>query len=365
MSAASPLVVGSYPPEDVTFLLKDLSSVALERQPAERERLLQGDGHYSESLPVEYRPTDAYRELFLQLLTAGAREVAAHVVALAELLLERRGRELVLVSLARAGTPVGVLLRRALAALHGIDVPHYTVSIIRDRGIDRRALEHVLARHPPAAVQFVDGWTGKGAITRELVRALDGFVPRLDPTLAVLADPGACSTLFATRDDLLVPSACLNSTVCGLISRTVLNRRWIGEADFHGAKVYAELKADDLSRHFVDTIASRFGSVGAEAAELRARAALAPPPDDRGLAVARSIAAEHGITDLNLVKPGIGESTRVLLRRVPDVLLVDPGAGADLRHLRFLARDRGVPVRERPGMGFAACGIIASARRPA
>ncbi len=41
---------------------------------------------------------------------------------------------------------------------------------------------------------------------------------------------------FGTREDFLIPSACLNSTVSGLVSRTVLNDDLIGPADFHGAK---------------------------------------------------------------------------------------------------------------------------------
>ena len=39
----------------------------------------------------------------------------------------------------------------------------------------------------------------------------------------VLEDPGSCVRVYGTREDYLIPSACLNSTVSGLISRTVLN----------------------------------------------------------------------------------------------------------------------------------------------
>ena len=40
----------------------------------------------------------------------------------------------------------------------------------------------------------------------------------------MLADPGHCCELYGTRDDFLIPSACLNATVSGLVSRTVLSR---------------------------------------------------------------------------------------------------------------------------------------------
>ena len=89
--------------------------------------------------------------------------------------LAERGPGAVLVSLARAGTPVGVLMRRWARHAHGLDLPHYAVSIVRGRGIDANALRWLAAHHDPADVVFVDGWTGKGAITRELAAAVEEF----------------------------------------------------------------------------------------------------------------------------------------------------------------------------------------------
>jgi hypothetical protein len=74
------------------------------------------------------------------------------------------------------------------------------------------------------------------------------------------------------------------------------------------------------------------------------------------------IAAEYRIDDVNLVKPGVGETTRVLLRRVPDRVLVRPGAdGAaddDLAHVLLLAAQRGVAVEPVPGLPYRCVGII-------
>ena len=50
-------------------------------------------------------------------------------------------------------------------------LPHYSVSIIRDRGIDENALHYIYRTHPEGKIQFVDGWTGKGAISIELTKA--------------------------------------------------------------------------------------------------------------------------------------------------------------------------------------------------
>ena len=105
---------------------------------------------------------------------------------------------------------------------------------------------------------FVDGWTGKGAIARELHAAVAAVAaaggPVFDPALAVLADPGSCVSHYGTRDDFLIASACLNSTVSGLVSRTVLNDAYIGPDDFHGAKFYAELAAGDRSNELLDAV---------------------------------------------------------------------------------------------------------------
>jgi len=353
----------SYAADEVTWLLKDLSGVELEAPVEQREAAVQsGRAHYAESLPIEYQPSAQYQELFHAALAESAERVAHAVGVVTELVLGGRPRP-VLVSLARAGTPVGILMRRWAAHAHGLDLPHYTVSIVRGRGIDRVALRWLAERHDPATVAFVDGWTGKGAITRELRAALEdvaaGGGPRFDPSLAVLADPGGCVPLFGTRDDYLIPSACLNSTVSGLVSRTVLNDAYIGPADFHGAKFYRHLAPMDVSAQFLDAISARFPAVaGRVATDWPALAASDRTPDWRGWRATDAIAARYGIGEINLVKPGVGETTRVLLRRVPWRVLIRPGAQAELRHVLLLAAQRGVPVEEVADLPYSCVGLI-------
>ncbi|MFJ9697979.1 phosphoribosyltransferase [Kitasatospora sp. NPDC101183] len=349
----------SYRREDVAWLLKDLSGAVLEAPTEEREEAVQSGGaHYAESLPVEYQPSPEYQELFRQALDGSARRLALAVGTVAETLLRERGPGLVLASLARAGTPVGVLIRRWLAFAHGLDVPHYALSIVRGRGVDRTALRYLGAHHRPEDVVFVDGWTGKGAITRELAEALAGT--GFDPALAVLADPGRCVRTYGTRDDFLIPSACLNSTVSGLVSRTVLRAGLIGPGEFHGAKHYRELAGADVSGEFLEAVAARFAQVRAEAVSAAGRLAADPDrtPDWAGWAAVERISAEYGIGDVNLVKPGVGETTRVLLRRVPWRVLARRGVGADLDHVRLLAEQRGVEVEEVDQLPYSCVGLI-------
>ncbi|BBC96254.1 phosphoribosyltransferase [Streptomyces rochei] len=355
----------SYPPEEVGWLLQDLSDVTLEAPTEEREEAIQSGGaHYAESLPVEYQPSAQYQELFHAALDTSAARIARAVGVVTETVLTERTPRPVLVSLARAGTPVGVLMRRWARFRHGLELPHYAVSIVRGRGIDANALRWLAAHHDPRDVVFVDGWTGKGAITRELARAVEEFekaegVSGFDPEIAVLADPGSCVRTYGTREDFLIPSACLNSTVSGLISRTVLRADLVGPDDFHGAKFYRELAGADVSMAFLDAVEARFGEVTEDVAEA-AKELLAEDrtPTWAGWRAVERISEEYGIHDVNLVKPGVGETTRVLLRRVPWKILAHKGAGADLDHVRLLARQRGVPVEEVDELPYTCVGLI-------
>ncbi|MGW2521084.1 phosphoribosyltransferase [Streptomyces sp. NPDC001617] len=355
----------SYAPEEVGWLLQDLSDVTLEAPTEEREEAIQSGGaHYAESLPVEYQPSEQYQELFHAALETTASRLAEAVGAVTEIVLAERSPRPVLVSLARAGTPVGVLMRRWAQYRHGLELPHYAVSIVRGRGIDANALRYLAAHHDPHDVVFVDGWTGKGAITRELADAIKEFeasdgVTGFDPEIAVLADPGSCVRTYGTREDFLIPSACLNSTVSGLISRTVLRSDLVGPHDFHGAKFYRELAGADVSVDFVDAVAARFPEV-ADAVDAQAKELLSGDraPTWEGWAAVERISEEYGIHDVNLVKPGVGETTRVLLRRVPWKILARQGAGADLDHVRLLAGQRGVPVEEVTELPYTCVGLI-------
>jgi hypothetical protein len=164
---------------------------------------------------------------------------------------------------------------------------------------------------------------------------------------------------FGTRDDFLIPSACLNSTVSGLVSRTVLRADLIGPGEFHGAKFYRELAGSDVSGLFLDEVAARFGAVADEVAQdVKELQAGDRTPTWEGWAAVERISEEYGIGDVNLVKPGVGETTRVLLRRVPWRVLARRGAGQDLAHIRLLAEQRGVPVEEVDDLPYTCVGLI-------
>lgn len=364
---ATGLVRTSYPKEDVTFLLKDLSGFA-ESSLEEREEAVQSGSHYAERLPVEYRPSEEYTKLYHETVKKTKEQLSYLTGLIARRIQQNAGTEdIVLVSLARAGTPVGILIKRYAKQMLNMDWPHYSVSILRDKGIDEKAMETIREAHPESRIQFVDGWTGKGAIQKELTKSVkllnDERDFHLHDDMAVLADPGACAELFATREDFLIPSACLNATVSGLVSRTVLNDRFIGEDDYHGAKFYGELIEEDLSNDFIDQITACFPSTS-EASEKEAFST--PVTAERtweGMEEVEEIGRKmYSETDYHLVKPGVGETTRVLLRRNPWKVLVNSLDHSDVQHILILAAEKRVPVEVVPDLFYRSIGLIKSGK---
>lgn len=342
---------GTYKSGDVKILLKDISGMVEPLETREREKKIQSGVHYSEMLPVEYQPSAAYLAAYQDALARYAGMTANAVASVAGRIWMDKGKDMVLVSLARAGTSIGVLIKRFIAFKYGVSVPHYTISIIRGRGIDHAAMKYILERHKPENIQFVDGWTGKGAIQNELNLALRDY-PGVSAGLAVLSDPGCLAGKCGSHDDFLIASSCLNSTVSGLLSRTFYRKDIIGPGEFHGAAFYSDLMEQDLTYAFIDTIASRFMLDSQYQDEERSFTQSA-------IEEVAGICAHFGIADRNLVKPGIGEATRVLLRREPWKVLVHSLEDEEhLGHIYQLAAEKNVELLEYPLEHYRACGLI-------
>lgn len=354
---------GSYKKEDVTFLLKDISELNIEQSTKQREEAIQSGVHYSSMLPIEYEPSKEYENLFFEIMEKNKEQVAIYTGVLAEQIYSKYGKDTIIVSLARAGTPIGILLKRYLKYKYKFDCPHYSISIIRGIGIDENAINYILNNYKNPKIQFVDGWTGKGAITKTLTKACDDFYNkygiRLDDSLAVIADTGHCSNLFSTRGDFLIPSACLNSTISGLVSRTFLREDIIGEKDFHGAKIYHNLKEKDHSNYFIDEICKYFEK---NKDNIKKGLELVEKTDKTiefsGLTDIQNIGKIYSIEDINLIKPGVGETTRVLLRRVPWKILIKEDEIPNLEHILLLAKEKEVEIEIFNNMNYACCGLI-------
>ena len=350
---------GSYLPAEVMLLLDIVSADSInDISPTQKEALIQsGQRHYSDMLTLEKPPSATHEALYDQALAAGKQRMANDVTSLAFSLHQlfhacvSASQPLVLVSLVRAGLPIGVLLQKALSdasVSYALASQHYGVSIIRDRGLDPVALQYILQQHPHSPIVFVDGWTGKGAIYGELQRSLaqindkrqqaqlfhqgNGVIP-----LVTLADPAGVAWLSASNDDWLMPASLLNSTVSGLISRTLYREPSDG---MHQAVYYDKLQLWDRSGEFIQTIDA-----------LRQQIPLPTPltgkllPTFATQSVIDDLATRFAINNRNRIKPTIAEATRAILRRDPECVLVNEMAdGQDTALLRHLCEEKNIQL---------------------
>ncbi len=338
---------GSYPEGDVTLLLEKTNQPPV--SVAEKERLIaSGLAHYSDLITCESAPSKAHWEAFEYAMheAGGAQRLARDVIALAYAIAqEAEDKPIVLISLVRAGVPLGVLLKRTLNRIFpDMDIAHYGVSIIRDRGIDKTAMQHIMAQHPEASYQFVDGWTGKGAIATQLKKALSApDLSHIPYSLVVASDPAGVATLSASHDDWLIPFGILGSVVSGLTSRTL----WSDDG-YHRAAIYEHLSEHDISAHFADQIEQRIVNTLESYSEspIKIESGGEQQRNIRCMDVIHNIKERFDIPDINKIKPGIAEATRALLRRIPDTVIVHDKNDPLLRLVMNLAKDKDVPVIE-------------------
>jgi len=347
---------GSYLKSDVEFLLKviDIDFVSIQ----EKEELIQsGKSHYSEIINHEYEPSKKYLETFYKIHKINKLRFANDILTLAYNL--NKKKDIVLVSLARAGTPIGVLLKRILKERFKKDIKHYSISIIRDREIDNKAIDHIIKNYPLSEFVFVDGWTGKGVINRELKKFIkkynDDHKTKISNQLYVVSDIAGVSDFSVTNDDYLIPSSALNSTISGLVSRSILNKQYIKDGDYHGCKYYKEYDKSDMSLWFIDEIVNIANKQTIIKNDLL--------KSNKELSQYRKnyidlLMKEYNISDINHIKPGIGESTRVLLRRVPFLVIVKNIDSDEIEHIIQLAKEKNVKVIENKNLPYSMLSII-------
>ena len=352
---------GSYLASDVTVLLDIVDKDAVADVPvSQKEALIQsGQRHYSDMLTLEDAPTAMHEQLYQQALEQGTTRTATDIVNLAYALHHIFQQTvslqcpLILVSLVRAGLPIGVLLQRTLAdadSSYALPSVHYGISIIRDRGLDTVALQMILDSHPDSTIIFVDGWTGKGAIYQELARSLDAFSDPNHPNFAnifhqgenvipllTLADPAGVAWLAASEEDWLIPSGLLNSTVSGLISRSLYTEPQSG---LHRSVFYDNLVAVDHSLAFVEQIDSTRRSLSTSPQYLQ----TFEQPRYQTADLIDMLAAEYDISNRNRIKPTIAEATRAILRRDPERILLATADHPGTVLLRHLCSERNINI---------------------
>ncbi len=338
---------GTYPTADCIFLMRELGdSLDLGR-----------DG-----MPCwEDAPQEAYLALYEHAMQQSAARVARDVMALADGIAGTLpNKQVLLASLARAGTPFGVLLRRALVIL-GIDVHHFSISLVRGAGVDHTALDVMRSLYNRPIV-FVDGWTGKGGISRHLRDSVTQYnATREDANVPVqlvcIADLAGSSAMAATVEDYLMPSAMLDSPMNGLLSKTFANEQ---PGELHGAYLYGHLFAQDLSNDFVDRVTAHLHT--AMFTKRTGGLNLASRSDIgnqrvRAKREVKRIAEEFGIGNEDEIKAGYNETLRAVQRRAMKFLLLKNPASEANAALLALANQLGIRVVDAPNMMFECVGI--------
>ena len=353
---------GSYTLNDVQFLLKPMS---LPDTPIHlKEALIQsGKKHYSQMLSHEALPPDDYLPLFYKAMDLNQATMAKHLLLLAQSIITTRPQGITLVSLARAGTPVGVLLKHILKRHFNLQVEHYSISILRDVGIDANALRYILQKHTPESLVFVDGWTGKGIISRQLTASLQAFATSdgitIPNELYVLTDLSGWATVAPTSEDYLIPSAILNATISGLVSRSFYDPALVKSTDFHGCLYYDQFSEHDLSSYFIDRLLTTVNSLWPTlkdklVVQVNCRLGLQNQSQD----FLDWVSLQYNISRPNYIKPGIGEGTRALLRRQTQLLILQSLDCEATLHLRWLAKAKDIPIIVLKDLPYRAVALI-------
>lgn len=350
----------TYSPDDVILLVDEIKNFKFTDVQKKEELIQSGKAHYSTMLSKESLPTPMQMAIFNQSLETYKDKIAYGVMYLSSNIQSKlasvKKEEVVLISLIRAGLPLGVSIQRFLKS-EGVKSTHYGVSIIRDKGIDEVAMKAIMEAHPKAFIAFIDGWVGKGAITRQLSESCAKLgIPRY---FYALSDPTRDLTNDAPyKEDWLIPFGILGSVVSGLLSRTVYQEK----PKMHGAIFFDDddFKKADVTQHYLSVIDQAIQrrkdtfKIWNNNSNQYIMDILEGNDEPLGIApkfseftileLCRNIMKQFNVSKINNIKPSIAEATRAVLRRVPEKVLVKDKQDPDLVLLIELCRKNNVPV---------------------
>jgi hypothetical protein len=320
-------------PNDVILLLKDMTGKVQPVSLEERKKRVE-NGEYVRSIIIEeYKISKEYIEIVNSYIDDYIENMAKYVGILAEKLYEVKGDKLVLVDIVRAGIPIGILIKKYIKKYYNIDIPHYGISLVQ--GLDPNAMKYIINKHGTDGIQFIDGWTGKGTVAKEIRESAKKY-PNVDDSLACLSDCINQAKYVGTREDVYIPYSPLNASITGLVSITVKNENYSDENDFHAAIYLDNLENEDQSQDFIDRVSSKFQKQST--IEVVSNLKI----DDTEIDKIATLLNK----DKKELNPGINEAARAVLRRELEKLVVSDKNDIDLKALIKLAEYKNVPVVE-------------------
>ena len=343
---------GSYLPNDVNFLLKikNQKEISIEEK---EDLLLNHNVHYSETLTKEMEIEDEYMSLFYTYHEQNKSKICRDILNIANHLSKNENK--VLVSLARAGTPYGVILKRILSKLYFQDIEHYSISIIKNRGIDLVAINYILEKHGnDVELLFVDGWTGLGNISQELSKYMAISFQAIKYKFISISDIAGVSDSCSSREDYVIPSCMLNATISGLISRTLINT---DSNSFHSVKYFIEKEKNDYSLWYINEIENEIMKIYES---FNPKSIIPKSKEYRNLYLnsLSELIHEFNLNDTFTIKPGIGETIRCLIRRTPEIVLIKNSVDSQIKPIIYLCEKKKIKYRIVKNMGLKCVGII-------
>jgi hypothetical protein len=343
---------GSYLPNDVDFLLslKNHEEISIEEK---EDLLLNHKVHYSETLTKEMNIDEEYLSIFFTYHELNKTKICQHILTIAYQL--TKYNKIVLVSLARAGTPYGVILKRILNSIFEQQVEHYSISIIKDRGLDTVAINHILLKHgKDVQLVYIDGWTGFGNIANELNRAMADRFPEIGFQFITISDIAGVSDICSSREDYMIPSCLLNATISGLISRTLINA---DPTSFHSVKYFTEKQDQDYSLWYIDELEREILDIY--------KATFIPNViikdnnyRNQYLQTLEDVMGQFNLSENFNLKPGTGETIRCLIRRNPELVIISDMDDPQIKPIVYLCKKKNVPISIMKNMELKSVGII-------
>ena len=343
---------GSYLPKDVIFLLnrKNHQEISIEEK---EDLLINHKVHYSETLTKEMDIEAEYMSIFNTYHELNKKKISQHILSIAWYLTKYHNK--VLVSLARAGTPYGVLLKRILNSVFNQPIEHYSISIIKDRGLDLVAINHILLKHgKDVQLIYIDGWTGFGNIANELSNSMANNFPTSYFQFITISDIAGVSDICSSREDYIIPSCLLNATISGLISRTLIN---VDSESFHSVKFFSEKQNQDYSLWYINELEKEILATY----NFSFRAEIITKNDhyrNQYLQTLQKIMLHYNLNKLFAIKPGTGETVRCLIRRNPELVIIKNPDDPQIKPILYLCKRKNVPISIMKNMELKCIGVI-------
>jgi len=191
---------------------------------------------------------------FYSLMNHTINDISSAVLNSTKKLLKRFDENVVLISLLRGGLFAGVGIKESIKLITENKVPHYAISLIKNIGLDLKAIDFILKSHPGKTPVFIDGWVGRGELYNELKiechRYSNSRRTNLEPNLTVIVDVFGLTPIYGTNQEIFMPESLFGSNISGLIGRT----GFISQDQFHFTRMYHEFAPFDLTQFYTSKL---------------------------------------------------------------------------------------------------------------